>query len=117
MVAIVAAHAGEQNSTLVSFTNLQQAVDFIATGLESTNFVAISNACVHPTLRTTEHALKDLQKTNTRTPLRKLYSDRTFATNAATFKLGGHMSELGCIHIDFVKTNEFWMLKDIWMCK
>lgn len=101
----------------VSFTNLQQAVDFIATALESTNGVAISNACLDPRRKPSEDVLRDLQRVNAKTPLRKLYEDRSFPTNVLTFGLGGHMAELWCTHIEFIKTNEVWELKAIWMCR
>jgi len=101
----------------VSLTNLQQAVDFIATALESTNYVAIANACLDPRPKPEDYVLKDLQRAHNKTPLRKLYADKSFPTNDTTFKLGGHMAELWCTHIDFLKTNDVWRLKAIWMCK
>ncbi|MEI6218009.1 MAG: hypothetical protein WCP86_03855 [bacterium] len=76
----------------VSFTNLQQAVDFIATALESTNYVAISSACLDPHRKPEDYVLKGLQRVHNKTPLRKLYADKSFPTNDTTFKLGGHMA-------------------------
>ncbi len=47
----------------------------------------------------------------------KLYKDRHFPSSGDTFKLGGHASELGHIHIDFDREGESWRLKDIWNCR
>lgn len=49
--------------------------------------------------------------------LEKLYDGRAFPTDADTFKLGGHASELGHVHIDFVRDGANWKLKDIWNCR
>lgn len=45
-----------------------------------------------------------------------LYAQREFPKDAGEFKLGGHESELGNVHIDFVKQADGWRLKDIWVC-
>jgi len=100
-----------------SFTNLQQAVDFLATSLESTNFVTITSACVDTSRKPNDALLKYLQSQNQKTPFRQLYVDKSFPTNAPTFKLGGHMKELGSTHIDFVQTTGVWKLQAIWMCR
>jgi len=49
--------------------------------------------------------------------LRELYRDRAFPESGARFKLGGHMQELGCTHIDFVREEQGWLLEDIWICR
>lgn len=49
--------------------------------------------------------------------LGKLYGKRTFPTDANTFKLGGHASELGHVHIEFVRNGASWRLKEIWNCR
>lgn len=49
--------------------------------------------------------------------LRELYDDRKFPTDSETFKLGGHASELGHVHIDFIREKSGWRLKDIWNCR
>lgn len=99
------------------FTNLQQAVDFIATALETTNFTAISDGCLDAQRKPNAALLKNLQGLNQNRPLRTLYADRSFPTNVPTFKLGGHMKELGFTHIDFVQTNGMWKLQAIWVCR
>ena len=50
-------------------------------------------------------------------PFSKLYAKRQFPEAATTFKLGGHQSELGHIHIDFIREGAAWKLKDIWNCR
>jgi len=74
-----------------SFTNLQQAVDFLATALESTNFVKISSTCLDSQRKPNDALLKSLQSLDQKRPLRELYADKSFPTNAPTFKLGGHI--------------------------
>ena len=101
----------------ISFTNLQQAVDFLATALESTNFVTISSTCLDSQRKPGDALLKSLQSFDQKRPLRELYADKSFPTNASTFKLGGHMKELGFTHIDFVQTNGVWKLQAIWICR
>ena len=102
-----------ENPTTESFTNLQQAVDFIATALESTNTAAIAAACIE---KPNQLDLTHLQDLNKAKPLRTLYAHRTFPTEADAFKLGGHMSELGFIHINFIRTNGIWYLNSIMEC-
>ena len=58
-----------------------------------------------------------LKEQDQRTPLIKLYSDIEFPQDKDKFKLGGHMSELGFIHIDFVKKDGKWYIGDIWQCR
>lgn len=100
-----------------SFTNLQQAVDFIAGALEATNFTCVTEACLNVERKPNEALLKNLQGLNKNRPLRQLYADRAFPTEASAFKLGGHMKELGFIHIDFIQTDGVWKLESIWMCR
>ena len=101
----------------VPFTNLQHAVDFIASSLESTNFAGIATACQSSERKPNNSLLVSLQRTNQLKPLRQLYAGKSFPTNAVTFKLGGHDKELGFIHIDFILTNEVWKLQAIWQCR
>lgn len=108
---------GTAHAEDVSFTNLQQAVDFIAAALESTNFVKIASACLDAQRKPNEALLKSLQNFDQKRPLRELYADKSFPTNEPTFKLGGHMKELGFTHIDFLQTNGVWKLQAIWICR
>jgi len=50
-------------------------------------------------------------------PFRQLYAAREFPAAGGSFKLGGHMRELGHVHIDFVRVAGGWALDDIWKCR
>lgn len=50
-------------------------------------------------------------------PFSVLYSSRKFPVVGSTFKLGGHDSELGHMHIDFKRADGGWVLDDIWICR
>lgn len=45
------------------------------------------------------------------------YRGREFPRDAVAFKLGGHGAELGHVHVDFMKIDERWVLKEIWLCR
>ena len=49
--------------------------------------------------------------------LAKIFVGREFPKDATTFKLGGHMKELGCCHIDFLKKGDSWKIVSIWQCR
>ena len=48
---------------------------------------------------------------------RTRYMHKRFPSKDTHFKLGGHMQELGCIHIDFTKIEQGWVLDSIWECR
>jgi hypothetical protein len=105
-----------------SFSNLQEAVTFITDCLDRDDFEKLSSACVggrKPTVYLAQHrsVFDKLKAAHKNTPLQKLYANRRFPKNKDKFKLGGHMAELGCLHIDFVKKDDHWFLADIWQCK
>ena len=58
-----------------------------------------------------------LKNSHKKTSLQELYIQKEFPKAKDKFKLGGHMAELGCIHIDFIKIDDKWYLEDIWNCK
>ena len=64
-----------------------------------------------------EFVFGQLKKIHEETDLQALYQDRIFPEDDTRLKLGGHMSELGCIHIDFAKRDEGWVIHDIWLCR
>jgi hypothetical protein len=45
------------------------------------------------------------------------YQGKRFPVDDQRFTLGGHMAELGCIHIDFQKVDGGWVLDNIWICR
>lgn len=49
--------------------------------------------------------------------LATIFKDRSFPENSGSLKLGGHGKELGHVHIDFLKIQNEWILKDIWVCR
>ena len=106
--------AGEKPPT---FTALKDAVAFIADCLDKNDLDRLAAACANKDGRTNKNALEALRRSNENTPLGKRYAGREFPTDKDTFKLGGHMSELGFIHIDFVKRDNAWRLDNIWMCR
>lgn len=118
VMTVTRLYAGdEKNEAPPSFTNLQQAVQFISASLTTTNFVAIRHACVSPKGKPKDHILLSLKQKHKETPLPELYAKTSFPTNSPRFKLGGHMKELGSIHIDFQKEKDLWRLTSIWMCR
>jgi len=105
------------DSPTVSFTNLQQAVDFIGHRIRVNKHACHRKRVCRSESQTQPIVIVHLQDLNKRKPLRTLYAGKAFPAEAAAFKLGGHMSELGYVHIDFVHTNLGWELKGIWECK
>ena len=99
-----------------AFSNLQEAVGFIVVCLEKENYQKLSNACVGID-KPDESILKALKEIHSKTPLTVLYVDKEFPKIETTFKLGGHMKELGFIHIDFIKNDNAWHLARIWICR
>ncbi len=105
-----------------SFATVPEAVEFIAECLDNDDHNSLSTACVggdRPQVYLTTHrrAFDMLRAAHGRTPLQSLYATRAFPKDQNTFKLGGHMSEIGHIHIDFVKIDGNWHLQDIWDCR
>jgi len=106
----------------ISFSELSEAIQFITVCLAQEDFEKLSGACVggrKPNVYLAQHrgVFDKLKGAHEKTPLQNLYAKRSFPKDAETFKLGGHMAELGCIHIDFVKKGDSWYLADIWECK
>jgi hypothetical protein len=96
-----------------TFLNLSHAVGFISEALEEDDWKSLADAC----RAELPAAWVRLQETHRTTPLPELYADREFPKNSTEFKLGGHDTELGHIHIDFVKESNGWEIKQIWMCR
>ncbi len=102
------------NTAMSDTTALAKAVGFIVTCLDKKDYKTLSAACTHAP---NEHILKQLRTVHGKTPLPKLYANRSFPTRGMTFKLGGHDKELGHIHIDFTKKDGAWRLKTIFGCR
>ena len=111
-----------QQTTPTTFSNLQEAVTFIAACLDRDDFKKLSSACVggrKPAVYLAQHrsVFDNLKTTHKKTPLQKLYTKRAFPKDADKLKLGGHAAELGHTHIDFVNKDGHWSLADIWECR
>jgi hypothetical protein len=109
-----------------SFKDLKGAVEFIAIALETRHYEAVADACVDerprpsglPSARDYRlSAIEALASRHTGASLRSLYGRREFPDQATTFKLGGHDRELGHVHMDFVRAEVGWQLKEIWVCR
>jgi len=99
-----------------TFSNLHQAVCFIAATVASGDNGSLAEACREAL--PPDWILARLREQNTATPLVGLYAGLEFPQGAHDFKLGGHDRELGHIHIDFVRSGDgCWMIQRIWMCR
>lgn len=106
-----------------SFENLGKALQFIAECLDQDAYARLSGMCIggHKPdavyLAQHRRPFNMLKAAHKEKPLLDRYSEREFPKTGDQLKLGGHMSELGCLHIDFVKKDHKWFLSDIWDCK
>lgn len=113
-----------------SFLAASQALQFLATNLDGRNYEAISDACIasempHDVLpimgKMPSHrdyrlkAIKSLAKRHKEADIRVRYAGREFPEAGAEYKVGGHQD--GHIHVDFVRVNDGWRLKEIWLCR
>ena len=49
--------------------------------------------------------------------LRTRYRQRRFPRDQTNHKPGGHLKELGCLHIDFIREDGGWHLERTWLCR
>jgi hypothetical protein len=109
------------------FQTLEAAVDFISGTLEAGTYDALLNQIEQSERQIARDSsypdyfqkfvFSQLQNRHRKLDLRRLYSERSFPKEQQTYKLGGHMQELGCIHIDFLKVEQGWVISDIWICR
>ena len=114
------------------FDTVAQAIDHIAIQLEKGNFEELAASCNSSNKLATAYydgreflsissgrlwAIKALAEKHEELDLRKLYVNKEFPVDMDSFKLGGHAKELGHIHVDFIKLDEKWLLREIWMCR
>lgn len=114
----------------VSFASLSDAVGFLADHLDVGDAESIAVECCDAE-HDSEHnvsqrpppktyrlrAIQELGRRHRAQSLRSLYAGREFPGDATQFKLGGHDAELGHVHVDFVRTDISWRLKEIWICR
>lgn len=114
----------------VSFTRLSDAVDFLADRLDLGDVDGIAAECcdaehdaeravgqLPPRSSYRLRAIQELGRRHGTQSLRSLYMGREFPADALQFKLGGHAAELGHVHIDFIRSDASWKLKEIWICR
>lgn len=101
------------------FQSLSEATKFLDRALMFRNRTAILNALDSSSYFSQHPAVFEMlvDERKRAGALGKLYADRKFPTDSDTFKLGGHASELGHVHIDFIREKSGWRLKDIWNCR
>jgi hypothetical protein len=104
-------------------------MDFLATNLEHRQYEAIADACVageseedrqpRGTLPSKREyriaAVKRLTDRHRELDLRIRYQGREFPESGSEYKVGGHQD--GHLHVDFIKLDTGWSLKDIWLCR
>ncbi|HNX93905.1 MAG TPA: hypothetical protein PKL14_01995 [Holophaga sp.] len=95
-----------------AFKTLPEAVAFISGCLDANDPKKLGLAAIHKVT-----AFDSLQQAHRQVPLTQRYAGCQFPANANQFKLGGHASELGHVHIDFIKQKDAWYLDSIWLCR
>ena len=119
----------DENS-MVTFSQLGQAMEFLATNLAGRRYEAIADVCLaseseedrlpvmemlpsHRKYRIT--AIKLLADRHGELDLRLRYQRREFPQSGSDYKVGGH--DDGHLHVDFVRVEGGWRLKDVWLCR
>ena len=102
-----------------AFRSLREAVSFIADCLDADRPEKLFRACTnrHGSSPFEDAVFRQLKERHGEQKLPRRYARRTFPRDKTKCKLGGHMKELGCLHIDFVKKNGAWRLERIWLCR
>ncbi len=105
-------------------------MDFLATNLNGHRYDVISDACLaaesqhdkQPVAGTMPShreyrvkAIKLLEARHKAADLRGRCQGQEFPNDVTEFKVGGHND--GHIHVDFVKADGSWCLKEIWICR
>lgn len=101
------------DSTLRGFANLSEAVAFLDSCF-ATGDSKLLDGNLLGSRTVTFDRLEALYRVK---PMSARYADREFPTERARFKLGGHASELGHVHIDFSRRDQTWFLDGIWLCR
>jgi hypothetical protein len=117
----------EEVSSVRSFSTLAEAVGFIAECLDTDAGAELLAELEHGRdllARRPDHAgyfaefvFGALKLSHEQMDLRERYKGQDFPEDDPHLKLGGHMAELGCTHIDFVRRDDGWRLRDIFVCR
>ena len=112
---------------MMHFDTLAQAVDFISDRLESDDVSGLMSQVAQAQRRLerkpdfrdyfAQFVFAQLQAKHREKDLRQRYAGLGFPADDTRHKLGGHMAELGCLHIDFEKQDAGWSLHNIWICR
>jgi hypothetical protein len=113
-------HAGPDAKPAPTFAKLADALAFVQTALEKDDYAGLVSACAagaKSTLAQHRAPFEQLQTAHKAKPLAQRFGKLEFPRQQDTFKLGGHDSEIGNLHVDFVRVDGQWRLKDIWNCR
>lgn len=103
---------------LRGFTILADAVYFITKHVREDDYEGLFRICLDRSDKAFfTYCMELLKEIDEKTPFPTLYEGFSFPADADRFKLGGHDSELGHIHVDFAKKDDKWFLERIWLCK
>ena len=106
-----------------SFRDLEEAFDFMSECFESDDYNRFYEAIIDrkekysPGIERVKEYFFMLKGVHMNKSLREIYSDREFPLDDGEFKLGGHMSELGFLHINFRKKGDYWYLASVYTCR
>jgi len=107
-------------NTAPAFAKLADALAFLRTTLEKDDYAGLVAACAagdKPLLAQHRAPFDQLKTAHKTKGLGARYGKLEFPTTEEAFKLGGHASEIGHLHVDFLRVDGQWRLKDIWNCR
>ena len=103
---------------MTRFQTVREALQFLAERLESGRFDEIADACSDSVRRASLiRAVEALAERHQANDIRLTYADSVFPSDRDKFKLGGHSSAIGHLHIDFARADDGWALVYIWICR
>lgn len=103
-----------------SFGKLSEALVFLQKALDNNDYAALSTACLageKGMLAQQRAPFDQLKSAHQAKTLKERYGKLQFPDKGDTFKLGGHDSEVGHLHVDFVRVKHQWHLQDIYLCR
>ena len=119
-ISVGAGRSGAAENSKPGFARLAEALAFIQTALEKNDYAALRGACAtgeKACLAQQRAPFDQLQAAHQAKPLTERFGKLDFPDQADTFKLGGHGSEIGHLHVDFIRTQGKWQLRDIYNCR
>jgi hypothetical protein len=120
---------------VIPFTNLMQALDFLATHLDGQRYDVILDACLEGESTQDSESSEDepsedesslgrdyqldvikvLGVRHQQRDLRERYQGKAFPDDADAFTIGSHND--GHVHVEFVRVERGWRLREIWLCR